>query len=258
MAAWVGNALAGLRLAGAGTIPPLAREIAERFKQDAGLAVDVQNGDGEAGMRAVLTGAADIGMIARALSPEEARQLNAFVIGFDGIAIAVNERNPVAALTQQQVRALFTGRIADWREIGKSAPAGSAIPVIRAPGRAARQLFDQHFGIGGVLPIHAVELGTDLASLLYLSSDPQAVGYVSVGALDEGRRRGLKVKSIALDGIEPSLQSCMAGKYPLCWPLLLVTRGAPRADARRFVEFLASPAGRAIAERHVILPEPAR
>ena len=254
--AWAGNVLAGLRVAGSSSLQPVVKEAAERFKRDAGIDVDVQGGDSEEGIRALLKSAADIAMVSRGLNPEEAGQLNAVVIGFDGIAIAVNERNPVSALTHEQIHALFTGRIAQWREIKKTAPDSSAIPVIRAPGRAARQTFDQHFMIGGVLPTFAVELGTNLASLLYLSSDPQAIGYVSIGALEEGRRRGLKVKSIALDGIEPSIAACVDGRYPLCRPLILLTKRDPRKEVKRFVELMLSPLGRSIVEHHGFMPPP--
>jgi len=221
---FAGSALADLRQAGSSVIQPIARDAAEHLKQqDAGSAIDVQGGGSDAGIRALLAGKADIAMVSRLLTPEEAGKLSAVLIGLDGIALAVNERNPVAGLTHAQVHSLFAGQVSDWREIEKSAFTGITIPVIRSPGRAARQIFDQHFRIGMLLPTHVVELGTNLAALLYLSSDPQAVGYLSIGALEEGRRRGLKVKGVALDGIDPSIQACIDGRY-------LLGRPGPAAD----------------------------
>lgn len=249
-----GSALADLKVIGSSTIQPIAREAAASFKQDAALLVEVNGGGSDAGIRAVLTGAADIGMVSRTLTAEEARQLNSVTIARDGIAIAVNERNPVVSLSYDQVHALFAGHVSDWRELGNSGFSGVVIPVIKAPGRASRQIFDQHFRIGVLLPTHAVELGSNLASLLYLSSDPQAVGYVSLGSLEEARRRGLRTRSVALDGALPSIQGCVAGTYPLCRPLLLVTKKKPGREAQRFIDFFLSTPGRAVIEHHGFMP----
>lgn len=256
VAVGAGNAAAVLDLVGSEILRPVARESAENLGRDAAIAVRTQGGGSDAGVQAVLAGSADIGLVARSLTADEARRLVAVVVGFDGIAVAVNERNPLAGLSHAQVHALFTGRVSDWRELNGGAFAGAVIPVIRAPGRAERQLFDQHFRIGMLLPTHAVELGTNLASLLYLSSDPQAVGYVSMGALAEGRRRGLKVKSLAIDGVPAANQSCRDARYPLCRPLLLVTRNRPGKEAQRFIEFMSSPTGRTIIEQHGFLRAP--
>lgn len=261
VAAGAGHALAGLKVAGSSTMQPAVREAAENFAgNDATATIYTQGGGSDAGIRAVLAGSADIGMVSRPLSADEARHLKSFLIGRDGLALVVHERNGVSNLTRDQVRMLFSGRVVDWREVGASAPAGIVVPVMRAPGRASRQLFDQHFAIGMVLPTRVVELGTNLAALLYLSIDPQAVGYVSIGSLTESRRRGLKVKGVALDGVAPSLAACFENKYPLCRPLLLVTRDTPSKEAARFIAFMASPTGRTILEQHGFMPpaEPAR
>ena len=40
------------------------------------------------------------------------------VFAYDGIAVIVNDKNPVENLTKDQIKAIYTGRITNWREVG--------------------------------------------------------------------------------------------------------------------------------------------
>lgn len=69
-------------------------------------------------MNAVKDGVCDIGMASRELKDSElAAGLKPMVIAMDGIAVIVNNQNPVIGLTSQQVRAIFMGEITRWSEI---------------------------------------------------------------------------------------------------------------------------------------------
>ena len=43
------------------------------------------------------------------------------IVAFDGIAVIVNEKSPLAGLTKRQVEQIFTGEVADWSAVGGSA-----------------------------------------------------------------------------------------------------------------------------------------
>ena len=247
---WSAWAAAGLNVAGSSAALHALKEAAVYFSQDANAAIRVAGGGSDAGIHAVQIGAADIGMSARALTPDEARVMQARPLASDGIALIVNERNPLTAITGNQVHDLFEGRVNYWRDLGIATSLGAPIPVLRSPSRAARQQFDGYFRIAPLLPAHAVELGSDLAVLLYVSSDPQAIGYISIGMLTEARQHGLKVRGLHLDGAEPTARNCAEHRYPLCRSLFLVTRGQPRGETKQFFDFVFSPAGRAIMEQH--------
>ena len=70
-------------------------------------------------MSSALEGVCDIGMASRELKDSEIEAgLNATVIAMDGIAVIVNNENPVSALTSEQVKNIFTGELTDWSELG--------------------------------------------------------------------------------------------------------------------------------------------
>ena len=62
-------------------------------------------------------GLADIGLVSRALKPDES-DLLAHTIALDGVGVIVHRSNPVGALKLEQLRALYTGQVRNWRELG--------------------------------------------------------------------------------------------------------------------------------------------
>ena len=66
-------------------------------------------------MTAALDGVVDIGMASRTLKDSElAAGLVNTVIAMDGIAMIVNNENPLDYITTDHVRAIFMGEITDW------------------------------------------------------------------------------------------------------------------------------------------------
>jgi hypothetical protein len=80
------------------------------------------------------------------------------VIGHDGIVVVVNRRNSVRELTLAQVRAILTGEISDWGEVGGTK--GKIVPMVPPDGSdeeqllAATLLYDGKLG-GSVLRSHS-------------------------------------------------------------------------------------------------------
>ena len=104
-----------LTLTGSSSVAPLAGEIARRFEAShPGVRIDVQTGGSSRGLADLRRGSADIGMVSRALNSSEA-DLQATTIALDGVAVIVNSSNPVQTLTDEQIRGIFTGRIATGR-----------------------------------------------------------------------------------------------------------------------------------------------
>ena len=69
-------------------------------------------------MIATADGVCDIGMASRELKDsEKANGLTATVIALDGIAIIVNNENPIDNLTSAQVKDIFTGAKTSWSEL---------------------------------------------------------------------------------------------------------------------------------------------
>lgn len=229
-----------LVLTGSSTIAPLALEVAKRFeKLNPGVRVDVQSGGSSRGITDARKGLADIGMVSRALHASEA-DLTAHTIAMDGVALIVHKSNLVAALADTQVKAIYTGQVSDWQQVG--GPGGAITVVNKAEGRSTLELFLHYFGLKpGEVRAHVV-IGENQQGIKTVAGNPLAIGYVSIGTAESEASLGTPIRLLPMNGVEAATASVRNGRFPLSRPLNLVTTATPKALAREFIAFAQSPA----------------
>ena len=82
--------------------------------------IEIQTSDSTTGMQNTIDGICDIGMASRELKDSETEAgLTATVIANDGIAVVVNNDNPIDELTSDQVKSVFTGETTTWADLEK-------------------------------------------------------------------------------------------------------------------------------------------
>ena len=109
-----------LSINGSTSVGPVMMELAEAYMNlNSGVTIDVQQTGSGAGITATMDGSCEIGMSSRDLKEEElAEGLTPVKIAMDGIAVIVNEANPVTGLTTEQIRNIFLGNTTNWSELG--------------------------------------------------------------------------------------------------------------------------------------------
>lgn len=227
-----------LTITGSSTVAPLASEIAKRFEElHPRVRVDVQSGGSSRGVADVRRGTADLGMVSRALDGEEP-DLTPIPIALDGVTLIVHRSNPVAALTGEQVTAIYTGAITNWRDVG-----GSDLPITvvhKAEGRSTLELFLDHYGLDNAAVRPSIVIGDNLQGIRTVISDPAAIGYVSIGSAVYEANAGSSLRLLPVDRVEATLANVQIGSFPLTRPLNLVVAGEPSPLARAFLELAAS------------------
>ncbi|HQM47264.1 MAG TPA: phosphate ABC transporter substrate-binding protein [Candidatus Hydrogenedentes bacterium] len=226
---------------GSTSIQPFAELLAEEYTaKNPNKNVDVQGGGSTAGLQAVSNSLADIGMCSRLLTPEEEQQFTGTVIARDGLAIVVNPGNPVSELTSAQIRGLFSGEIQSWSEVGGHD--GPVRPITREEGSGTRESF-VHLVMGKErISRRALTQESNGAVKELVKGDPAAIGYMSLGLV------GHELKTVLVDGIQPSSANVLAGSYKLARPFLFVTKGTLRPEAQRFFDYVLSPESQKILE----------
>ncbi len=219
-------------MAGSTSMEKFANMLAECYREaHPGVTVTAEFTGSSAGVQAVLSGRADIGLSSRALTTaEEASGAAAYVIAMDGIAVITDRDNPVTALTTKQLADIYTGQIRDWQELG-----GRKQPIVvagREAGSGTRSAFEELLGIEDRC-YYANELDSEGAMLARIASTPGAVGYVSFDVLND------TVCALSLDGVEATAERVKTGSYPLCRSFLLVTKGALEEQSRQVQEIFA-------------------
>jgi phosphate transport system substrate-binding protein len=206
--------------------------LAEEYMiKQPGSHIYVQGGGSTAGIQAVLSHAAHIGMSSRSLIGEE-KSLYAVTIARDALAIIVHPRNPVYDLTLDQIRQIFSGKIRNWRDIG-----GLPHPIVlvtREEGSGTREAFQKMVMEKGEISLESLVQDSNGAIRQVVSGDPNAIGYISLGLVNE------KVKAVRISGVEPNLKNIVGGHYRLIRPFLFVFNGRPDGEANSFLDFVLS------------------
>lgn len=235
-----------LTLAGSTSVQPFAELLAEVFmSRHPDISVNVQGGGSSAGIEAALSGAADIGMSSRHLEPGEEARLRPVLIAQDALVVVVHPSNPVTGLSRIQVREIFAGRIRDWSQVG--GPPRPIHVISREEGSGTRASFEEMIMEGQEVDLRALVQDSNGAVRETVAQDPGAIGYISMGLVDE------RVKPVSIDGMSPSVQAVLEGKYRLVRPFLFVLRGEPQGPVRQFLDFVLGP-GQAILQEEGLIP----
>ena len=224
-----------ITVAGSTSVMPFTEKLAEHFMLDSrDVTIDVQGGESTAGIQAVINRTVDIGMSSRELKDDE-KVLNRIVICYDGIVVVVHKNNPVTALTLDQIRGIFSGNISNWRQLGWVNRKIDA--VSREEGSGTRGAFEELIMKDKEINDSTMVQDSNGSVKEVVATDPYAVGYISMGLVDE------KVKPVSIDGIRPSIQTIRSGQYKIVRPFLYLTNGQPNKRARRFIDYVLSRDG---------------
>jgi phosphate transport system substrate-binding protein len=227
-----------LVLTGASTIAPLATELGKRFEElHPGVRVDVQTGGSSRGVSDLRQGLNDIGMVSRPLNDDE-KDLHAFAIANDGVSIILHKSNPVTALKNDQIVAIYTGKITDWKDVG--GPDAKITVVNKAEGRSTLELFCHHFKLKNAdIKAHVV-IGDNEQGIKSVAGNPNAIGYVSIGTAEYDIEHGTPIKLLPVGGVAATTANVANGTFPLSRPLHLVTKTPPEGLVKEFIDFAMS------------------
>jgi len=168
-----------------------------------------------AGIKAVQEGRCDIGLSSRDLKDDETAELNAEVVAIDGIAVIVNNSNPVEDLDVAEIAKIYTGEFTNWNELG-----GSDSPIVCIGREAASGTRDGFESVTGTADNckYAQELTSTGDVIQTVSSNPNAIGYASIASV------GDSVKTVSVDGVLPTEDTVLNGSYSIQRNFVLVTK----------------------------------
>lgn len=207
-----------IRLAGSTSMEEYVSALAEAFMEKCpDVTITVEYVGSSAGAEAVAEGSADIGILSRRISHEESSGgLVENIVASDGIAVCVDRSNGVSGLTLQQLKDIYSGRLTNWSQAG-----GESLPVVvvgREAGSGTRETFEALLGLEEQCA-YANEMDSTGAVMVRVARTPGAIGYISLDPADD------TVRVLALDGVEPDMESIGSGEYPLSREYIMVTKG---------------------------------
>ena len=108
-----------ITVAGSSSVTPVMEKLAEAYQAlNSGVEIKVQQSDSTTGVTSAADGLCDIGMASRELKDEEtAMGVHSQKIAMDGIAVIVNNENPLEEIAAETVKGIYVGEITGWEEV---------------------------------------------------------------------------------------------------------------------------------------------
>lgn len=236
---------------GAKLVPTLAEEYKAR---NAGVSFEIAAEGSTTGISAIIDGTAQIGMSSRRARPTEVSaatakgvSLKPLIVAYDGMAVIVNAKSPIANLTLRQVEQIFTGDVTDWSAVG-GRPGKISVYTRNTSSGTYSDWKDLAMKKRDYAKSSQKMAGNEQIAA-EVAKNPNGIGYVGLAYL---KAEGIKVVSI--DGVMPSKETVLAKKYAYARPTFYYTNGEPSGEAAKFVAFTLSEVGQQIAEKIGFVP----
>lgn len=222
-----------VKISGSTTVQPIAQAAADKLlKMNSGLSITVAGGGSGAGINDAKAGASNIGLSSRDLTADELKELSAFVVAQDGIAIIVHPSNAVSNLTQEQAKKIFLGEIKNWKDVG-----GAEAPIFvqtRETGSGTRSTLEEMLLSKESVVSTATPATSSALIKQAVAASANAIGYDSIGFVDN------TVKAVSLDGTAANATSVKSGSYLMGRDLFAATKGRPSGASAMFIDYLRS------------------
>jgi len=245
-----GGQSAVFNIAGSTSVQPYVERLAEEYIHlYPDRPIDVQGGGSSAGIQAVESNTAEIGMSSRSLKDTE-RHLWSIEIAKDGLAIIINPSNPVGNLTIYELRRIYSADYTNWDQLG--GPDARIHIITREEGSGTRSAFEEMvMGEQRITP-RAIVQDSNGAVRQLVADDPYSIGFISLGLVEIGEK---PVKAVRIDGVAPSRINVLNGDYSLFRSFLFVAQEKPGGIVMEFIEYIRSPEGQQLLADEGLVPE---
>jgi phosphate transport system substrate-binding protein len=238
---------------GSDTMVNAIQMVAEEFmKEYPHIFVAITGGGSGVGIASLINKTCDVACASREMKPKEIElALKAgvhpkeIVVAYDGVAVVVNNSNPVDKLTIQDLHDIFTGQATNWKQFG-----GKDIPIVtlsREVSSGTHMYFKEEVIQLGKkdnkeeFSHQTLLLTSSQAIVEEVAGNEGAIGYLGMGYLSD-RTKALQIAKTT-EFHPPDVENVLTKKYPLSRPLFLYTNGEPQGIVKRLVDFTLSPTG---------------
>lgn len=258
-----GEAKQAVTVKGSDTMVILGQRFAEVYmNHHPGTVIQVTGGGSGTGIAALINGSTDIAESSRPMKPSEAQQVKEKFgvdvmetpVALDGLAVYLNESNSVSELTLAQLKAIYTGKVTNWKAVG-----GKDAPIVlysRENNSGTYVYFKEHVLNNEDYAATAQTLAGTAAVVNAVAKDQNAIGYGGIAYL-----KGIKAIRVKKDdkapAIAPTKENVISGAYPISRYLYFYSAGKPSNPvAEDFIRWVLSEEGQAVVKEVEYFPLP--
>jgi len=253
-------ALAGtITVKGSDTMVNMSAKWASEYaKKNPETKIQVTGGGSGTGIKSLIDGQVNIANASRQMKAKEydSAERNGITpveikTSIDGLAVVVSKSNPVKKLTYQQLEAIFTGQITNWKDVG-----GNNAPISlygRENSSGTYEYFREEV-LGGKDYAASTKVLQGTAAIAdAISKDVNGIAYGGVGYFVS--RKDVDTVSVKKKGgfVDPIVngqindRAISQGIYPITRFLYVYSNGTPTGEAKKFIQWILGPEGQKIA-----------
>ncbi len=243
-----------ITIKGSDTMVILGQKWAEVYMQkNSGVSIQVTGGGSGTGIAALINGTTDIAESSRPMRDSErentknrrGQDVLELAVAVDGLAVYVHEGNPISEITLTQLKAIYTGAVKNWKDVGGKE--GRIILYSRENNSGTYAYFKEHVLENGDFFPTAQTLPGTAAVINAVSKDTRGIGYGGI-AYGKGIKHLRVKKDDKSPAIEPSMENVLQGKYPISRFLYWYFAGAPQGDLKNLADWVVSKEGQKVVE----------
>lgn len=245
---------------GSDTMLPLSQKLAEQYmKANKGKAITVNGGGSGVGIAALMDGTTDLAMASRRVKftekqkmQESGKTAKEVIIAYDALAVIVNLGNKVTNLTREQLEAIFTGKITNWKQVG-----GEDMKIVcysRETSSGTYEFFKENVlknknYMNGIMSMPATG-----AIMQSVGQTKGAIAYVGLAYLN----KNVKAIHVSYDKgktyIVPSIANAKNKTYPIVRPLFYYYEIKIEKRVKPYLDYVLSPEGQKIVTQVGYIP----
>ncbi|MDH5682746.1 MAG: PstS family phosphate ABC transporter substrate-binding protein, partial [Spirochaetota bacterium] len=201
---------------GSNTMVLLARMWAVNYKKKNPTArLEISGSGSGIGIDALIKGGTDLANASRPIKQNETMKIKAkganvisYVVAKDGITVYVHQNNPVNALSLEQLKMIYTGKIKNWKEVGGKDKA--IILYGRENSSGTYEYFVDHVLHKKGFSINTKPLQGTAQVVNAVTQDESGIGYGGAGFAKGIKKIAIK-KTARDNGIAPSPDNILNG-----------------------------------------------
>ncbi len=242
-----------IQIKGSDTIVNAAQKVAEEFMKDyPHIFVAITGGGSGVGIASLINKTCDVATASREIKAKEIELANKrgvqpkeFVVAYDGVAVIVNNSNPIDKLTIEDLHKIFTGKVTNWKELGgkdlhivtlsREVSSGTHIYFKEVVVQLGQKDSTEEF------PRETLLLTSSQAIVEEVVTNEAAIGYLGMGYICDRCKPLLLAKGGEF--YPPDVNNVIEKTYPLSRPLYFYTNGEPGGVTKLFIDFSLSPKG---------------
>jgi phosphate transport system substrate-binding protein len=245
---------------GSDTLVNVAQAWAEAYPEiNPEVAVAVSGGGSGTGIAAMINGTVDIANASRKMKAKEIKSAEAngqhpveHVVGFDALAVFINNNNPITTLSIEQLRDIYgrDPRVTRWSDLGVKVPGcdSDEIVVASRQNNSGTYAYFKETVLGkkgkyrtGTLDMHGSKEVVDL-----VEKTACAIGYSGLAYATEHVKKVCIATQTGGPCIVPNVATASDHSYPIARPLFMYTNGEPQGEIKKYLDWILSDAGQCI------------